>query len=206
MPAGDGERPFLPVSSGMTSRFGVFTVLALWAAPLGAQVGLASAATAVALSATKAASVSVTLPGGSSATLPGALVTGPNDLAPIPVATSWEVDPRRTAAVALVAYFGQPARALAGSAAAIPSTAVLGRVLTGGPKSFTPFTGSPVATGSTLAGAAGGTLVLFTQAISDANAVGRRSDHLEVRIDLSGTPELPAGSYTGTLNLLVITQ
>jgi hypothetical protein len=27
-----------------------------------------------------------------------------------------------------------------------------------------------------------------------------------VRIDLTGTPELPAGSYTGTLNLLVITQ
>jgi hypothetical protein len=27
-----------------------------------------------------------------------------------------------------------------------------------------------------------------------------------VRIDLTGAPELPAGSYTGTLNLLVITQ
>jgi len=29
---------------------------------------------------------------------------------------------------------------------------------------------------------------------------------LQVRIDLTGAPELPAGSYTGTLNLLVITQ
>ena len=206
MPARDGERPFLPVSSGMTHRFAVVTALALGAAPRGAQVGLASAPTAVALSATKAASVSVSLPGGSSATLPGALVTGPNDFTPIPVSTSWEVDPQRTAAVALVAYFGQPARALAGAAAAIPSTAVLGRVPTGGPKSFTPFTGSPVAAGSALAGATGGTLVLFTQAISDANAVGGRSDNLQVRIDLTGAPELPAGSYTGTLNLLVITQ
>ena len=53
---------------------------------------------------------------------------------------------------------------------------------------------------------AGGTLVLFTQTISDANAVGGRSDDLQMRIDLSGAPELPAGSYTGTLNLLVITQ
>ena len=51
-----------------------------------------------------------------------------------------------------------------------------------------------------------GTLVLFTQTISDANALGGRSDDLQVRIDLTGTPELPAGSYTGTLNLLVITQ
>jgi hypothetical protein len=190
----------------MISRFGVLAALALWAAPARAQIGLASAATAVALSATKVASVSVSLPGGSSATLPGALVTGPNDFTPIPVATAWEVDPRRTAAVALVAYFEQPARALAGPAAAIPSAAVFGRVPTGGPKTFTPFTGGPVTAVPTDAGAAGGTLVLFTQAISDANAVGGRSDNLQVRIDLTGTPELPPGSYTGILSLLVITQ
>jgi hypothetical protein len=49
-------------------------------------------------------------------------------------------------------------------------------------------------------------LVLFTQTISDANALGGRSDDLQMRIDLTGAPELPAGSYTGTLNLLVITQ
>ena len=42
-------------------------------------------------------------------------------------------------------------------------------------------------------GAAGGTLVLFTQAISDANAVGGRNDNLQVRIDLTGAPEPPAG-------------
>ena len=190
----------------MISRLGILTVLALWAAPLRAQIGLASATTAVALSAAKVASVSVSLPGGSSATLPGALVTGPNDFTPIPVSTAWEVDPRRTAAVALVAYFGQPARALAGPAGAIPSAAVFGRMPTGGPKSFTPFTGNPVAAGSALAGATGGTLVLFTQTISDANAVDSRSDNLQVRIDLTGAPELPAGSYAGTLNLLVITQ
>ena len=175
----------------MISRFGVLAALALWAAPARAQ-------STVALSATKVASVSVSLPGGSSATLPAALVTGPNDFTPIPVATAWELDPRRTAAVALVAYFEQPARALAGPAAVIPSAAVFGRVPTGGPKTFTPFTGGPVT--------AGGTLVLFTQAISDANAVGGRSDNLQVRIDLTGTPELPPGSYTGTLDLLAITQ
>src|SRR2546427_11145674 len=101
----------------MISRLGILTALALWAAPLRAQIGLASATTAVALSAAKVASVSVSLPGGSSATLPGALVTGPNDFTPIPVSTAWEVDPRRTAAVAVVAYFQQPARAPGGPAA-----------------------------------------------------------------------------------------
>ncbi len=190
----------------MRSRLVVLTVLALWAAPARAQIGLTSATAVVALSATKAASVSVWLPGGSSATLPGALVTGPNDFTPIPVSTTWEVDPQRTGGVSLVAYFDQPARALAGPVAAIPSAAVLGRVPTGGPQSFTPFTGAPVTGGTALAGTAGGTLVLFTEAIAGANAIGGRSDNLQVRIDLTGKPELPAGTYTGVLNLMVITQ
>ena len=206
MAAPGGERPISTVGSGMTSRWGVLAALALWAPALHAQIGLASAATTVALSATKAASVSVSLPGGSSASLPGALVTGPNDFAPIPVTTAWEVDPQRTSAVALVAYFEQPTRALSSAVGAIPSMAVLGRVPTGGPQAFAPFTGAPVSAGSEVAGAAGGTLVLFTQAISGANAVGGRNDNLQVRIDLTGAPELPAGSYTGILNLLVITQ
>lgn len=190
----------------MTSRWGALTALALWAPALHAQIGLAAAGTTVALSATKAASVSVSLPGGSSASLPGTLVTGPNDFAPVPITTAWEVDPRRTSAVALVAYFEQPTRALSSAAGTIPSSAVLGRVPTGGPKAFAPFVGGPVSAGPAVAGTAGGTLVLFTQAISDANAVGGRSDNLQVRIDLTASPALPAGSYTGILDLLVITQ
>ncbi|MGH7514691.1 MAG: hypothetical protein ACREOQ_17425 [Gemmatimonadales bacterium] len=189
----------------MTSRSAVVAALALWAPVLHAQIGLASAGTSVALSATKAGSVSVSLPGGSSATLPGALVTGPNDFAPIPVTTAWEVDPRRTSAVTLVAYFEQPAR-LSSAPGAIPSTAVHGRVPTGGPKAFAAVVGGPVSAGSAVAGAAGGTLVLFTQPISGANAVGGRNDNLQVRIDLTGASDLPAGSYTGILSLLVITQ
>lgn len=199
MPARGGKRP---VHRGSA----LAAALALWAPVLHAQVGLASSAATIALTATKAASVSVSLPGGTSATLPGALVTGPNDFSPIPVTTAWEVDPQRTAAVALVAYFQQPARALASTGAAIPASAVLGRVPSGGPKAYAPLVGAPVSAGSSVPGAAGGTLMLFTQSISDANAVGGRTDHLQVRIDLTGAPELPAGSYTGILNLLVITQ
>lgn len=199
MPARGGECPIFRGSA-------VVAAFALWAPAASAQVGLASRTATVALTATKTASVSLSLPGGPSATLPGALVTGPNDFAPIPVTTAWEVDPQRTAAVSLVAYFQQPARALASTGAAIPASAVLGRVPSGGPKAFAPFVGAPVSAGSAVAGAAGGTLVLFTQPISDANTIGRRSDNLQVRIDLTGAPELPAGSYSGILNLLVITQ
>lgn len=199
MPVRDGKRPIIGGSA-------VVAALALWTPMLRAQVGLAAGTATVALTATKTASVSLSLPGGTSATLPGALVTGPNDFAPIPVTTAWEVDPQRTAAVSLVAYFQQPARALASPAAAIPASAVLGRVSSGGPKGFAAFAGSPVSAGSAVAGTAGGTLMLFTQPISDANAIGGRSDNLQVRIDLTGAPELPAGSYTGILNLLVITQ
>src|SRR6476661_319444 len=60
--------------------------------------------------------------------------------------------------------------ALVSTVGAIPSSAVLGRVPTGGPKAFLPFVGAPVSAGSAVAGTAGGTLVLFTQPISDANA------------------------------------
>jgi len=204
VPAEGGKRPI--ATSGIIRGSAVGAALALWAPALHAQIGLASAATTVALTATKAASVSVSLPGGTSASLPGALVTGPYDFAPIPVTTAWEVDPQRTAAVSLVAYFAQPARALASSGGAIPSSAVLGRVPSGGPKAFAPFAGAPVSAGSGMAGAAGSTLVLFTQSISGTNAVGGRSDNLQVRIDLTGAPELPAGRYSGILNLLVITQ
>jgi len=199
VPARGGNRRFIRCSA-------VAAALVLWAPALRAQVGLASGTTTVALTATKTASVSLSLPGGTLTTLPGALVTGPNDFAPIPVTTAWEVDPQRTAAVSLVAYFQQPARALASTAAAIPASAVLGRVPSGGPKAFAPFVGAPVSAGSAVAGTAGGTLMLFTQPISEANAIGGRSDNLQVRVDLTGKSDLPAGSYTGILNLLVITQ
>jgi hypothetical protein len=199
VPARGGKCPIIRGSA-------VVAALALWAPALRAQIGLASSMATVALTATKTASVSLTLPGGNSATLPGALVTGSNDLSPISVSTAWEVDPQRTAAVSLVAYFQQPARALASAGAAIPASAVLGRVPSGGPKAFAPFVGAPVSAGNRVAGATGGTLVLFTQPISEVNAIGGRSDNLQVRIDLTGVRELPAGSYTGILNLLVITQ
>lgn len=180
--------------------------LALLAAPLPAQVGLASSARNVGLTATKPGSVSVGLPSGGVATLPGSLGIGFNDFAPLPIETAWDLDPSRTSAVSLVAYFQAPAAALTGPGAAIPSSAVWARVPTGSPTSFAPFTGGAVQAGGAAAGSTGATLVLFTQPVSGSAASGKRTDQLQVRIDLTGHPELPAGAYQGTLNLLAITQ
>ena len=190
----------------LATLFSAFCGLQLLAAPLVAQIGLASGSQSVQLLATKRGSVGITLPAGAAATLPGDLVAGPNDFAPLPVVTSWNLDPARTASVKLVAFFDAPARALAAELGAIPASSVFGRVPTGGPKSFAPFTGSPVATGSGMLGVSGGTLVLFAQPIAGGNAVGSRTDELQMRIDLSGQPDLPPGTYTGTLNLVATTQ
>jgi hypothetical protein len=190
----------------LATLFSVAFGLQLFAAPLAAQIGLASGSQSVQLLATKRSSVGIALPAGPAATLPGDLVAGANDFAPLPVVTSWNLDPARTASVRLVAFFDTPARALAAELGAIPASSVLGRVPTGGPKSFAPFTGDPVATGGGMLGAVGGTLVLFAQPIAGGNAVGSRTDELQMRIDLSGLPELPPGTYTGTLNLVATTQ
>jgi hypothetical protein len=155
-----------------SARLACLVVLA--AAPLRAQIGLASAGVSVSLSATRLPSIGVSLPGGTAANLPGSLETGPNDFAPFPIATAWDVDPAQTASVSLVAYFESPAAA---------------QRISGG-----------------MAGSAGGTLLLFTQPISDANPKGGRTDGMQVRIDLSGWHHLPAGTYRGTLNLLAITE
>jgi hypothetical protein len=108
--------------------------------------------------------------------------------------------------VSLVAFFQAPEAALTGPGAMIPSSAVWARVPTGSPTAFAPFTGGAVQAAAAGAGVTGATLVLFTQPVSGAPAAGRRTDQLQVRIDLTGRPELPPGAYQGTLNLLAITQ
>jgi hypothetical protein len=82
--------------------------LALLASPVAGQVGLASSAHTVVLTATRHGSVRVALPGGSSATVPGSLGYGPDDPAPLAVETAWDLDPAATSAVSLVAFFTEP--------------------------------------------------------------------------------------------------
>lgn len=180
--------------------------LGLAASPLAAQVGLASPARGVVLTAVKQGAVRVRLPALGVTLSRGDLVPGLNDFSPVAIETVWDLDPARTAGVSLVAYFETPSAALAGPGVTIPSGQVYGRVTTGGLAAFAPFTGDGVRAGEGVAGRSGGSLVLFTQPVAGGAAAGARTDQLEMRIDLTGWTALPAGEYRGALNLLAITQ
>jgi hypothetical protein len=116
---------------------------------------------------------------------------------PVAITTNWVLSASRTA-VTLVGYFSSATAALTDGAATpdnIPASEVLGQVTTGTPTSFTAFTQTAPL------GAAGAGLTLFTQALTETNRTANRTDNLNLEINLSGQPQLPAGSYTGTLNI-----
>jgi hypothetical protein len=121
--------------------------------------------------------------------LPGAAVTGAPQ---VPIATSWNVNPGHVGSMKLYAYFDSSTVALTDGTDNIPSADVLGSVNSGG---FTALT----QTGPF--GAAGASLLLFTEAIGGANKIKTRNDTLDVRVDLTGLPLLPAGTYTGTMRI-----
>ncbi len=90
------------------------------------------------------------------------------------------------------AYFATPNALTSTNGDIIPSSAVYGRVTSGIPVTFTPFTqNGPFATGSSL-------LLFQSGAIA---LVGIVTESLYLRFDLSGQPQQPAGVYTGTLIL-----
>jgi hypothetical protein len=114
---------------------------------------------------------------------------------PAVISTSWNLNPGLTGAVTLYGYFDTPAQALTdGGGNDIATSLVLGRMATGTPTSYTAFTETnPV-------GPAGGSLALFTEAITGLNQISTRSDNLDLRIDLTGQT-LPAATYAGTLRI-----
>lgn len=117
--------------------------------------------------------------------------------APVQIVSSWLLGPGR-ATVKLYAWFATPAAALTDGAATpdnIPSSQVFGQVTTGTPTSYTAFTQS-----NTL-GTANGGLLLYTQALSSGNRAATRTDNLNLQINLASQAQLPAGVYTGTLNI-----
>lgn len=120
--------------------------------------------------------------------------------APVAITTTWALNSNRST-VTLTGYFSSAAAALTSGGASpanIPTSEVFGEVTTGTPTTYTAFTQSPRRNGL---GVAGASLVLFTQAITKANRSSHRTDNLNLQINLAGNPQLPAGQYTGTLNL-----
>ncbi|HEV2380097.1 MAG TPA: hypothetical protein VG206_09925 [Terriglobia bacterium] len=122
----------------------------------------------------------------------GGIASGSNAVA---ITTSWDKNSCSSGCtITLYAYFMSSGAALSGGSPAvnIPSSEILGQVPTGTPTSYTSFTQS-----SPLGG--GGSLQLFQQSYIKHEVPTSRTDDLNLEIDLSGQPQMPAGTYTGTL-------
>ena len=174
-------------------------LLTLLFVPLGASAygQILSGAQTVALNAVLAETLSISA---SPSTVNFTLAQGSTATAsaPVVILTNWLVLPTR-ANLVLDGFFSSSSAALTDGASTpdnIPTSAVLGKVSTGTPTAFTAFTQTAVL------GPAGAGLSLFTVALTSANRASSRSDSLNLQINLSGLPQLPAGTYTGTLTLL----
>jgi len=109
------------------------------------------------------------------------------------VTTTW-TGLSRLCKLNLYGYFSTAGAALTGGfpAVNIPTSAVLGQVPTGSPSAYTPFTqGNPIG---------GASLLLYCELFM-LGGNGFRADTLNLEINLEGLPQLPAGTYTGTLYL-----
>lgn len=172
-------------------------ILALRARELPAQVQIIS------LAATAPGALSVTVTSGAVQTIATVADNAVNNFpTPVVIQTSWNVHPGQTNTVSLMAYFSVPAQALVGGSTQIPSSRVLARMPTGLPVAFTALTQNAVGG----VGSAGGSLRLFNVNIGGANKNASRTDNLELQLNLVGLPPLPAGAYTGVLNLRAVTQ
>jgi hypothetical protein len=100
-----------------------------------------------------------------------------------------------TCTINLYGYFSSASAALSGGSPVvnIPTSEVLGQVTTGTPTTFTAFTQSAPF------GGAGASLLLFTQSFFLTAGAGNRTDALNLEINLVSQPQLPAGTYSGTL-------
>ena len=109
------------------------------------------------------------------------------------VTTTW-TGLSRLCKLNLYGYFSSSGAALTGGTPAvnIPTSAVLGQVPTGSPSTYTPFTRSNPMSGASL-------LLLCELFMGGGN--GSRTDTFNMEIDLEDLPQLPAGTYTGTLYL-----
>jgi hypothetical protein len=172
-------------------------VFALRARELSAQAQIIS------LAATAPSTLTMTVTSGATQIIAGVTDNAVNDFpSPVVIQTAWNVNPGQTNTVNLVAYFSTPAQALVGGATQIPSSRVLGRMLTGIPATFTAITQNGIGG----VGTVGGSLSLFAVNINGVNKNATRTDNLDLQLDLVGFPTLGAGSYTGVLNLRAVTQ
>ncbi|WP_216845398.1 hypothetical protein [Granulicella sp. S156] len=130
------------------------------------------------------------------------LVSGGVSNAPsVTITTSWLVVGLGSDPLDIYGYFTSPTAALQNTASfLIPSSAVFGQVTgtAGIVSSYTAFTQT-----TPQASASGLHLASTTQAFL-VLGIGSQTNTLSLKINLSGQPQLPAGSYTGTLMLQAV--
>ena len=170
--------------------------------PAAAQAGVLSGVQGVAIDVQRPAAITVAVLSGASQSIPS-IVQGAVHFFPSPVSirTAWDLHPS-TGSLSLLAYFATPAQALANGTSYLASSTLKGRVPTGLPTTYTPFTQNGVGA----AGTAAGSLRLFAVNITGVNKRAARTDNLELQLDLTGVSSLTAGTYAGTLNLRAVTQ
>ena len=183
-------------------RLASAAVLLAAATPLRAQVGAVGNSRIISLAAVKPGTLTVGVLSGMVQNMAnvqdGIFNTWPT---PVVIITQWNVNPGQTNTVNLMAYFTTPAQAMVGGTTNIPSSRLLGRMTTGQPVAFTAFTQNAVGG----IGTAGGSLRLFSQAITGINKNSSRTDNLDLQLNLTGVALAP-GTYTGTLNIRAVTQ
>lgn len=176
----------------------------LTAAPSATSAQVISPEITVTLGARRNTALSVTVLSGATQNMPSIVDNAVNPFGtPVRIQTAWNVNPGLTGTVELVAYFLDATTALdAGGGRRIAPSRLEGRMATGLPVAFTPFTG--LAVGGV--GTAGATLRLVSERITGLNRNATRTDDLDLRINLVGQPTLPAGTYAGTLYIRAVTQ
>ena len=107
----------------------------------------------------------------------------------VSITTTWVLDGSRTQ-VDLYAYFSSTTALTDGGGNNIPTANVSGSVNGGG---FAAFTGGAGPFGAE-------SIQVFSAAITNANRNGSRNDTLSLQIDTTALG-LPAGTYTGVLNI-----
>jgi len=172
-------------------RFGVMVMLVAASTTMAA-AQLNSGAQPIALNATLGESLTLSL---SANAVNFTLTSGSANNAGstnITATTTWVLKPSRTA-VGVYAYFAAAATALTdGSGDNIPSSAFTIADNAGAPAPLV----NTVPFGGALAG-----LQLANVAITNANRAGNRTDNMAYNINLTALGQLPAGTYTGTLNI-----
>jgi hypothetical protein len=186
---------FRPFKFRNPSRFALLAALGISLSSVGFGQITSSTAT-VGLTATLGESLTISA---SPSTVTFALAQGATAAGSgaVTIHTTWLLLPTR-ANLYLDGYFASATAALTDGNATpdlIPTSAVLGEVPTGSPTTFTAFTQT------TALGPTGAGLLLFTQALTALNRAGTRTDALSLEINLAALPQLPAGTYTGTLTL-----